>query len=238
MNVTYIGHSGFSIELNNIVLLFDYFKGTIPDFNKDKKVVVFSSHKHQDHFQLSILDLAKKYSDILFIFSKDIRMNVKYMDRKGIPIEARDKIHYIGKNELANIDNISIETLTSTDEGVAFIVNVEEKNIYHAGDLNWWSWAGETEDEYEDMTSRFIKEMEKLKNRFFDLAFVPLDPRQDDRFWWGFDYFMKVAKVNYIFPMHFWDDFTIIKRFKTMEYSLQYRNKIIDIEKEGQKWNI
>ena len=34
MKVTYIEHSCFSVELDNSILLFDYYKGEIPDFDK------------------------------------------------------------------------------------------------------------------------------------------------------------------------------------------------------------
>lgn len=34
VKVTYIEHSCFSVELDNSILLFDYYKGEIPDFDK------------------------------------------------------------------------------------------------------------------------------------------------------------------------------------------------------------
>ena len=36
MKITYIHHSSFCVELENSILLFDYFKGELPEFNKDK----------------------------------------------------------------------------------------------------------------------------------------------------------------------------------------------------------
>ena len=32
LKITYIHHSSFSVELENAVILFDYFKGTLPEF--------------------------------------------------------------------------------------------------------------------------------------------------------------------------------------------------------------
>ena len=253
MKITYIHHSGFCVETETAVMLFDYYKGTIPLFDKKKDIFVFSSHKHQDHFNLEIFELANIYPKITFILSSDIRMNEAYMDRKNIPENIRPNIHFIGKNESkfyliqSNSENeapgsapddkssgLLVETLASTDEGVAFIVALNGKVIYHAGDLNWWSWEGETKEEYTDMTDRFQKEILKIKDRHFDIAFVPLDPRQEDRFWWGFDYFMKSTKTELAFPMHFWRDYTIISKLKNMEIAKEYFRRIVDIKEEGQ----
>ncbi|MFQ9345343.1 MAG: MBL fold metallo-hydrolase [Coprococcus sp.] len=56
MRVTYIGHSGFSVELESHILLFDYYEGTMPEFDPAKKLLVFASHSHPDHFNREILE--------------------------------------------------------------------------------------------------------------------------------------------------------------------------------------
>ena len=61
MRVTYIGHSGFSVELESHILLFDYYEGTMPEFDPAKKLLVFASHSHPDHFNREILKLADVY---------------------------------------------------------------------------------------------------------------------------------------------------------------------------------
>ena len=131
MKITYINHSSFAVELDTCVLLFDYFKGDIPKFSKNKKIYVFSSHGHHDHFSPKVLKLEKEYDNILYILSEDIQ------------IKESDKIIFIKEDEKLNINDLQIQTLKSTDIGVAFIVNVEGVSIYHAGDLNWWHWEGE-----------------------------------------------------------------------------------------------
>lgn len=256
MQITYIHHSCFSVESEDVVLLFDYFKGNIPQFDNRKHIFVFASHKHQDHFDLSIFELAKTYPRITFVLSNDIRMDEAYMDKKQIPEMTRKHIRMLGKNESvtlpvhkkgdAAIDpftaakdfSLQVETLASTDEGIAFIITLGNRVIYHAGDLNWWSWDGETQDEYMDMTNRFQKEMARIKDREFDIAFVPLDPRQEDRFWWGFDYFMKTTRTKLAFPMHFWKDYSVINKLKNMEKAKEYFNRVVDIKEEGQIFNV
>lgn len=257
MHITYIHHSCFSVEMEDVVFLFDYYKGNLPTFDSKKHVFVFASHKHPDHFDLKIFDLSEEYPHISFILSNDIKMNDNYMNRKNIPEKARSNIFYIGKNVTSsypitsdsnlhikngnlseNSASIKVETLKSTDEGVAFIVSYNDKVIYHAGDLNWWSWQGEIEEEYKSMTANFQREMNHIKDRAFDAAFVPLDPRQEERFFWGFDYFMKNTNTKKVFPMHFWMDYTIISKLKEMDMAKDYADKVITLTEEGQHFNI
>lgn len=40
MKVTFIEHSGFCVELDRTVLLFDYYKGAFPEIPKDKELYV------------------------------------------------------------------------------------------------------------------------------------------------------------------------------------------------------
>lgn len=81
-------------------------------------------------------------------------------------------------------------------------------------------------------------EMDKIKAKEFDAAFLPLDPRQDDRFFWGFDYFMKNTNTKKVFPMHFGMDYSIISKLKEMEIAKDYVNKVINISEEGQSFII
>ena len=57
MNLKYIYHSGFLLELDTAYMLFDYYKGDIPRLDKDKKLYVFISHGHGDHFNEYVIYL-------------------------------------------------------------------------------------------------------------------------------------------------------------------------------------
>lgn len=224
MKVTYIDHSGFMIELEHTILVFDYYQGSVPAFDLNKKVYVFASHAHQDHFNREILDWQ---GDIEWILSKDIR------------IKPTDRIHQVKANSSYVINDIQCETLRSTDQGVAFLVQAEGISIYHAGDLNWWHWEGEnTIGENREAKEAFLKEMDKLKSKAFDLAFVPLDPRQDEQFSWGMLRFLKSTESKLIFPMHMWEDYTVIDRLLALEDVNDYKHKIVKIEHENQRFII
>lgn len=228
MNITYVEHSCFSVELDKVVLIFDYFKGQLPDFDPEKTIYVFSSHNHHDHFNIDIFQLLNKYPNVVYIFSKDIKKKFgrKFFNTHGVDDEVYEKIEFIDINKTLEISDLKIETLNSTDEGVAFIVTAEDKTIYHAGDLNLWWWNGRDQKDNESARERFEEEINKIKNRHFDAAFVVLDPRQGEEFYLGFDYFMKNTDTDKVFPMHFWGDSSVIERLKEMKCSEDYCNKI------------
>ena len=50
MEITYLGHSGFLVETSAAYLLFDYIRGNLPEFDKAKRLYVFASHAHSDHW--------------------------------------------------------------------------------------------------------------------------------------------------------------------------------------------
>ena len=76
MKLTYIFHSGFVLETEHTILVFDYWldpSGVMEDvLRKQKPIYVFSSHFHEDHFTRDIFDWKRQKSDITYILSKDI----------------------------------------------------------------------------------------------------------------------------------------------------------------------
>ena len=227
MKITYIHHSSFSVELDNTILLFDYFKGNLPDFDKNKKLYVFSSHSHHDHFDESIFNLEK------------IHPNVKYLLSNDIQATKSQNTKFIGANERLLVDNLEIRTLESSDLGVAFIVKFDDKTIYHAGDLNWWHWEGEnTPEENKFAENKFKSAIDKIKGENIDIAFLPLDSRQGNQYYLGFDYFMKNTNTKVAFPMHFFGSCSLSKVFKFSEYASSYKDKIIEINKDGQTFEL
>ena len=199
MKITYIHHSSFSVELDNTILLFDYFKGNLPSFDKNKKLYVFSSHSHHDHFDESIFNIEKTHPNVEYILSNDIK-TTKSQNTK-----------FIGANERLLVDNLEIRTLDSSDLGVAFIVKVDDK----------------------------IKSaIDKIKGENIDVAFLPLDSRQGNQYYLGFDYFMRNTNTKVAFPMHFFRAYSLSKIFKDSEYASTYKDKIIDINKDSQTFEL
>ena len=227
MKITYIHHSSFVVELNNCILLFDYFQGNLPKFNKNKKLYVFSSHSHHDHFNKNIFKLKRIHPDVTYILSNDIN-TPEY-----------ENIKLIGANEKLSVDNLQIETLQSSDLGVAFIIKIENKTIYHAGDLNWWHWEGENSPEENDYAERLFKDsVDRIEGKNIDVAFLPLDSRQGDQYYLGFDYFMRNTNTKIAFPMHFWSNYSLVKTFKASNHTLNYKDKILEINHDNEEFQL
>lgn len=242
MKITYVHHSSFAIEFpeSKKVLLFDYFNGELPQWDKDYRIYVFASHKHYDHFSKKIFNFALEYPDITYILAKETRMNEKYMDRWNIPIVARDRINYVGKDREYDFDDIHVTTLTSTDSGVAFIIRTEGKTLYHAGDLNWWWWDQYTPQQSLQMEKDFKAQIDKFdKNLHIDAAFLPLDIRlKEEGFFRGFDYYMRRWDIKMAFPMHGWGRFDAIEKLKAMPVSAEYRDRVVMIHNDGESWEV
>ena len=224
MKITYIHHSSFLVELKQLSLLFDYFQGDVK-LPEGKPAVIFASHRHGDHFSPVIFDFAKECQDVYYVLSDDIW-------ERRTPSGLRERILFAGPGQefsLPWLSGISVRTFKSTDEGVAFLIRSPEGVIYHAGDLNNWQWEGEPKDWNRNMEVNYRRQLEAMKNEKIDVAFVPLDPRQGKDFYRGMDDFMKMVGAARVFPMHCWDDFTVISRLKAMEESKDYRDRIMEI---------
>jgi L-ascorbate metabolism protein UlaG (beta-lactamase superfamily) len=222
LKVTYISHSGFLVELEEAYLLFDYYQGTIPELDPKKKVYVFASHGHHDHFNYNVFKLLKGENEVHYILSDDIQ------------VEGFKEVTLIGPNMELAVGDCRITTLTSTDEGVAFLVEYKGCNIYHAGDLNWWHWNGESEKYNEEMKLNYQREINKLKGKKIDLAFVTLDPRLEDAYLFSLDYFAKQTNTKAIIPMHFWGDYGVFNQLKSNDATKSYIDRIISIREEGE----
>lgn len=231
MKITYLGHSGFLVETGEHYLLFDYFFGRLPAFLPGKKLTVFVSHSHKDHYNKEIFALQREdagggaqkesrdlwpgKSRITYVLSKDIRRKQAeelVAEENGLLfVKAHETYALYG-------DAVTIETLRSTDAGVAYVVRVEEDggktlSFYHAGDLNLWKWAGMPKAFNNNMEANYRREMALIRGRHFDAAFVPLDPRLEQSAFGGMDLFLEAAEAEVVFPMHFWKQPEIVGEY-------------------------
>ena len=218
MKIQYIYHSGFFVELEECNLIFDYYTGRLPEFDREKPLYVFASHRHHDHYDPLIYRLRQEVRQVTYILSEDIRVSRHEEKQKDVI--------FIGPREMRQIGPLKVETLLSTDEGVAFAVECGGKSIYHAGDLNWWHWNGEPDEYNEAMAENYKREIDHLGGRHFDVAFVPVDPRLEDKFWLGIDYFMRNTDTDRVYPMHCWDSPVILDKLLEAPCSEPYRDLI------------
>lgn len=234
MKVTYIHHSSFLVETETCYLLFDYYKGKIPELRPGKSLYVFASHSHYDHFDPVIFDLAKKHEPVTFILSDDI-------PRRRVPRARLSQTVFLGPYRTWTDGTITVETLKSTDLGVAFWISMEEGagiplNFYFAGDLNDWNWDGDAGDLA--LEQDYIKELQRIQGRTADVAFVPVDPRLGRNFALGLAYFIKYVDAETIFPMHFWKKYDVIDRVKRYPGTSAVKDKIQNITYEGEEYQL
>jgi len=230
ISVTYIHHSGFLVETDQYQLIFDYytengrydFLSKVEDNGKQR--VFFVSHCHGDHFDSCILNGQKDHT--AYVLSKDIAENPK------------GKTIFVGAGETHSFCGMTIKTLQSNDEGVAFLVTVDGKTIYHGGDLNWWHWNGESDAFNQEIEKSYTTEINQLEGSSIDVAFVPMDPRLEDKYYLAMDYALRQLDIKKAFPMHFWGDFSLVEKAKKEDFSLPYREKLIAIEKQGQIFSL
>ena len=207
IHVTFLSHSGFLVELDTVCLLFDWWKGILPPL-PPKPLLVFASHRHEDHFSPQIFSLNREDGSVQFLLGHDIRLTPRNLARWQLSPAAAERCHSLrGNQQFSPLPGVLAETLSSTDEGVAFLVSAEGHTIFHAGDLNWWHWEEESHAWNRNMEVNFKSYMEPLRRRQLDLALFPVDPRLGSAGFWGGKYLLDLAEVTHFLPMHQWDDY-------------------------------
>ncbi len=220
MKVTYIHHSGFLVETDRFYYLFDYEKGRLPEMDVTKPIFVLSSHSHSDHYNPDVFSLlaAASMQHIRAVLSDDIET----------PPADIGTLHVSPAKEYDLAPELTLTTFRSTDMGVAFLIEDRSELIYHAGDLNDWVWDEESDEYNKQMTVDYRKQIDllskKLGHREIDTAFVVLDPRQEKNYDRGLCYFLEHISAKQVYPMHYWDDPSVIEIF--LKDHPEYKSKI------------
>ena len=155
-----------------------------------------------------------------------------------MPQPLQERTLFIGSGRQETFAGLQIETLKSTDEGVAFLIRTDEGLVYHAGDLNDWTWTGESERFNQTMRKVYRRQIEKLAEKEIKTAFVVLDPRQGSEFAAGMTWFLQHVQAETVFPMHCWDDYSVISKYKKLEEAKPYAAKIKNIKEPGEMFTV
>lgn len=220
MLVTHYYHSGFLVELEHHSLLFDYYQGDLK-INQEKPLYIFVSHRHFDHYNPEIFKI--NHPHITYILSNDLRR--------------KHDGYYVDTHHIYQFDDLTVKTLLSTDEGCAFLIEVENQTIYFAGDLNWWHWDGEPDKDNEYQKVTYQQEINTI-DQPVDLAFVVVDKRQESHYLLGLQYFLKNVKARYICPIHFFGDYTISEDLQKEILDNPYHAKIITIHHKDETFEV
>lgn len=209
--ITYLSHSGFAVTTSDVILVFDYERDPshalhrILEQNPDTPVVFFVSHRHQDHYNKSIFELAQNHKRV-YVLSNDVPARDVPTTLAVQGMSAGDYVENLP-------GGISVKAYASTDEGVSFFVTTGEgETIFHAGDLNDWHWQDEsTEREVAKADADFRKIVNRIASEHaaMDVAMFPVDVRQGNDFARGARIFLEEINVKDFFPMHFDGDYKL-----------------------------
>lgn len=206
MKLIYLFHSGLALETERVIVLFDFFKDSFGEAGgsiqrllaqTDKKLYVLASHFHPDHFTREVLEWKEQRPDIVYLFSNDVLKHRR---------ASKDEAVFLRKGESWKDNDLEVEAFGSTDVGVSFLVHLEGKTIFHAGDLNNWHWSEEsTPDEVKKAEGDFLAELKYLHARYaeIDLVMFPVDARIGKDYDRGAKRFVETIKTHTFVPIHF-----------------------------------
>jgi L-ascorbate metabolism protein UlaG (beta-lactamase superfamily) len=195
--IRYLQNSGWVVKTPGHVLVFDYVEtiagiesmpsdmAPVLDRQEERKVIVFVSHAHADHYSPSIGAWAKSRADVQYVL--------------GWPESGLPNAHVLEARQKRTVAGLDVMTTASTDAGVGFLVTVDGLTLYHAGDhARWTDKSGDA----------FESEVQWLatQGRQIDVAFLPIatgaacEPRPS--IWQGARHTAEVLKPHVVFPMH------------------------------------
>ena len=216
MTLTYIFHSGFVLESDDCMLVFDYWRDPAnvmaERMTTHKHIYVFASHFHEDHFCKDIFEWRGKCQQITYILSKDILKHKK--------ANKDDADVWMVKGMTWEDSHVKVVATGSNDSGVSWVIDIEGKRIFHAGDLcNWYAHflAEEVPDKeiYSEMSGVYVnpvveekhflgelKDIAKVTDSF-DMVMFPVDGRVGNGYTLGGRQFIERFDVGLFVPMHF-----------------------------------
>ncbi len=240
--IYHLFHSGTAVRVKDKLFVFDYFKdepqqekavassleqGIIREdsFKHISEAYVFVSHSHHDHYNQVIFEWEKYCDRINYILAAEVDPKPKLRNKSNLYLMEQDQ-------EL-KLDKLKISSFGSTDEGVSFLVELEDLSIFHAGDLNWWKWKKFSPKVQKREEREYKREVDKLKGKKIDIAFVPVDPRLEEHFYLAGEYFISEIKPALFIPIHFGDNYDVTKFFRDRFNSNQTR--VAEVSRAGEE---
>jgi len=223
VRITYIVHSCFVIEDEEVVMVFDY-----PDFDalscidsslqevdikpyidSQKRVLLFSSHSHPDHFNPKIKEIVREIRNSRFIFSDDV-LSLFPDYTEGI----EDKCHPLKPGDWIDIEGTRITAMSSTDIGISIFIEHKEMHIFFPGDLALWLWDGLDKDTKREIRETFNGIIQEIKKKRTDILFVVAEPSLRDIGWGGAVDAVKCVMPSLTIPIHLHQQLSWIYKFK------------------------
>jgi L-ascorbate metabolism protein UlaG (beta-lactamase superfamily) len=243
MEIYYLENSAFALFLEDALLVFDYYNdapvngtrdvlsGVIgeADLLKKKKVFVFASHSHGDHFHPVIFKWQQTNPDTTYFLDFGIKKRLHQ------PLE---HVFFMQKGNVVEENGLRVQAFGSTDEGISFYIETEGLRIFHAGDLNFWHWREGSDEAYAKEAGRFfLAEMADIVQGIsgLDLAFFPVDPIMGTSYDEGAVFFAEAMQPGLFIPMHCRGSMDAYEDFKQ---KMQDKTKVVTYRKRGEKLSL
>lgn len=219
MKIWHLFHSGVLVETEHTQLFFDVISDIANFVDSSKKQYFFISHMHSDHFNLEKLSLYMSKSTFIVSDEPVIREAFKNCSQ----------VIYVKPNESYKGLPFKVSTYDSTDLGVSFMIELDHKHIFHSGDLNWWHWENATPAVQTQEACQFNEILSSIKETRIDVAFVPVDPRLKDAYYYAAKAFIDNKKIENLIPIHFNTNYAITVAL----YDLLKSDAIVKVETQN-----
>lgn len=166
--VHYFYNSGWLVETPKYALVFDFVAHKESGISiatlkqalhraaaARKKVLLFITHNHPDHFDSSVFNLAGEVSNLTYV------LGWAPPQKPSLP-----SWHAVLPGDSLVRNDYAVYTHAANDDGVGFLLKVDGYTIYHAGDHALWA---------EELLPDFRRQLEYIRAKApaIDLAFVP-----------------------------------------------------------------
>ena len=111
-------------------------------------------------------------------------------------------LHSMKVGDTVEADNLTVTMFGSTDAGGSFLVDTGTHRIFHAGDLNWWHWSGDTPENIAEAKALKEKEFAPLTGLSVDIMMFPVDARLEVAREWGALEVLGIMNTKLFIPMH------------------------------------
>ena len=110
--------------------------------------------------------------------------------------------HSMAVGDTLESDHLIVTMFGSTDAGGSFLVDTGTHRIFHAGDLNWWHWSGDTPENIAEAKALKEKEFAPLQGLSVDIMMFPVDARLEVAREWGALEVLGMMNTKLFIPMH------------------------------------
>lgn len=219
MILRYVFHDCFVLQTEVCAVVFDYwstadgeqeFPAFLDSLDPQKPLYVLVSHHHKDHYSKYVFGWQHRFPKIHYILSKDTaKFARRYLKEDSLfngEKVAPEKVTVLRPGEVYGDDCLEIRAFGSTDIGNSYVVTVEGKTVFHAGDLNAWMWKDEsTDEEVQEAIGAYQKILDDIKEVFpaLDICMMPVDSRIGTDYFTGAHMLVCQIRTAHFFPMHF-----------------------------------